>query len=83
MDIQDNRLTKNLSKTLLFRNKMNAKKFIKNLKIKMLLNSSITEKYIFTKSTFNQQYQINNNKRSAAICSNQIREPPKIAKSYS
>lgn len=64
MDIQDNRLTKNLSKTLLFRNKMNAKKFIKNLKIKMLLNSSITEKYIFTKSTFNQQYQINNNNES-------------------
>jgi L-lactate utilization protein LutB len=65
MDIQNNRLANNLGKTLASRNKMNAKRWIKKMKMKLLLNNSnISNNYIFTKSTFNQQYQANKDENS-------------------
>ena len=59
MDITDARLAKYLGKTLSSRESMNKGKFIKNLKIKMLVNNSktITDNIVFPKYTFNQQYQ--------------------------
>jgi L-lactate utilization protein LutB len=62
MDMQDGRIVKTLHKVLSSRGKMNSKKWIKEFKIKILLNNSnISNKYTFSKSTFNQQYQVKNN----------------------
>lgn len=62
MDITDIRLAKSLGRTLKNRKRMNKSKVLKNLKIKLLVNNSklITDKFVFSKYTFNQQYQLNN-----------------------
>ena len=60
MEIRDVRIAKQLGKTLYSRKSMNSKRFIKNLKLKMLINNRIVEKYEFKKSTFNQQYLTKN-----------------------
>lgn len=59
MDITDARLAKSLGKTLSSRESMNKNRFIKNLRIKLLVNNSknITDNIVFSKFTFNQQYQ--------------------------
>ena len=59
MDITDARLAKSLGKTLSSRESMNKSRFIKNLRIKLLVNNSknITDNIVFSKFTFNQQYQ--------------------------
>ncbi|MBQ9253367.1 MAG: lactate utilization protein [Bacteroidales bacterium] len=57
MDVSDIRLAKSLGRVLSSRSKMNQKVWKKNLKIKILLNNSknISEKFTFSKTTFNQQ----------------------------
>lgn len=62
MDVTDIRLAKSLGKTLKNRKRMNKSKVLKNLKIKLLVNNSklISDKFVFSKYTFNQQYQLNN-----------------------
>ena len=60
MDISDIRLAKSMGKILNNRKLMNQNKFIKNIRIKLLVNNSklISDKFVFSKYTFNQQYQL-------------------------
>ncbi|MBR1776878.1 lactate utilization protein [bacterium] len=58
MDISDIRISKVLSKTLSSRKLMNQNKVMKYLRIKLLINNSksVSNKFIFSSKTFNQQY---------------------------
>lgn len=66
MEVGDKKAMKYLGKTLSSRGKMNNKVWQKNLKIKLLLNNSksITDKFSFAKSTFNQEFQVINKKEN-------------------
>lgn len=61
MDLKDTRLSKQLGRTLHNRKSLNSKRFVKNIKIKLLANNNIAEQYNFSKSTFNQQYILKKN----------------------
>lgn len=65
MDVSDNRLIKSLGKTLSSRKMMNQNIFFKKLRIKLLVNNSksVSEDFVFSKYTFNQQYQQLNDKK--------------------
>lgn len=60
MDMKDERIAKSLSKYLLSRKKMNGKQWMKNIRVKTIINSKIIDGYKFEKSTFNLQYTDNN-----------------------
>lgn len=64
MDMQDERFGKAMYRSLYSRKRMNAKNWIKKLRVKMLSNSKVIEQYTFSKYSFNQQFLNNdgNNK---------------------
>jgi len=56
MDMKDERLTKVITKFVSSRKKMNTKKWLKNFRLKNLVNSKVMEEYKFEVSTFNKQF---------------------------
>ncbi len=56
LDIKEERLSKVITKFVSSRKKMNKQKWLKNFRLKSLLNSKIMEEYKFEVSTFNKQF---------------------------